>query len=78
MERKLPVESALERALGLQCYCSAEVFTIVEYEEYRREPTLTRRKLPVLATKLNYRCLNGNMPPDLFSPVPYTFEVDLL
>ncbi len=77
MERVLPVQAALARATGLPCYCTVHDVWVIEEDEYRREPTRTERRLPHLAQVLNKRCLDLHHPADLFSPVPYTFEVDL-
>ncbi len=76
-DRTLPVIAALERATGQRCWAVGDYVEVIEEDEYRREPTRTFRKLPHLAVVLNGRCLRGNIPPDLFSPLPYTFEVDL-
>ncbi len=76
-ERELPVQAALKRATGLNCYVCVHDVTVIEEDEYRNEPTYTVRRLPHLAQVLNNRCLSQCRPPDLFSPVPYTFEVDL-
>lgn len=72
--RTLPVEAALERATGLKCWSVTDTVEIIEYEEYRREPTRTVRKLPESAALCNHRCLDGTY--DLLE-VPFTFEVDL-
>lgn len=77
MERELPVQAALKRATGLDCYICVHDVTVIEQDEYKHEPTYTVRRLPHLAQLLNHRCLSLCNPPDLFSPVPYTFEVDL-
>lgn len=75
--RELPVQSALRRATGLQVWTAGDWVEIIEYDEYRRELTRTKRRLPREVVLLDHRCLRRLNPPDLFLTLPYTFEIDL-